>query len=166
MSNDIDRARLRVLCWNQDRAFADEVEFLAVADQTARTNALVSDAVDAIDQVDLKTVSLLARKPGIHIEEVSGPLHYTFPMRTDVAPFDNNDVRLALKHAIDRQEILDKILHGHGSIGNDSPIGRRTGTTRERWSRSPTIRTRRSTTSTRRCPSTCCSPIRRRQGSI
>ena len=109
--------------WNGDRAFVDEVELLTVADPTARTNALISGAVDAIDQADLKTASLLARKPGIHLEEVSGPLHYTFPMRTDMAPFDNNDVRLALKHAIDRQEILDKVLHGHGSIGNDSPIG-------------------------------------------
>ena len=109
--------------WNEDRAFVDEVELLTVADPTARTNALISGAVDAIDQADLKTASLLARKPGIHLEEVSGPLHYTFPMRTDIAPFDNNDVRLALKHAIDRQEILDKVLHGHGSIGNDTPIG-------------------------------------------
>ena len=109
--------------WNEDRAFADEVEFLTVADPAARTSALISGSVDAIDQVDLKTAPLLARKPGIHVEEVSGPLHYTFPMRTDIAPFDNNDVRLALKHAIDRQEILDKILHGHGSIGNDTPIG-------------------------------------------
>jgi peptide/nickel transport system substrate-binding protein len=43
-------------------------------------------------------------------------------MRTDTGPFDNLDVRLALKYAIDRQEILDKVLGGVGALGNDQPI--------------------------------------------
>ena len=30
---------------------------------------------------------------------------------------------MALKHAIDRQEFVDKILFGYGVIGNDHPIG-------------------------------------------
>ena len=40
-----------------------------------------------------------------------------------MAPFDDVNVRLALKHAIDRQEIVDKILFGRGTIANDHPIG-------------------------------------------
>ena len=45
-------------------------------------------------------------------------------MQVNVAPYDNQDVRLALKYGIDRQEILDKLLYGHGYLGNDHPIGR------------------------------------------
>jgi peptide/nickel transport system substrate-binding protein len=45
-------------------------------------------------------------------------------MRTDTPPFDNNDVRLALKYAVDRQQLIDKILRGRGKLGNDHPIGR------------------------------------------
>lgn len=44
------------------------------------------------------------------------------PMRADTAPFDNNDVRLALKHALDREHLLKVILFGHGAVGNDHPI--------------------------------------------
>jgi peptide/nickel transport system substrate-binding protein len=40
----------------------------------------------------------------------------------DTAPFDNNDLRLALKYAIDRQEMVDKVLMGYGSVGNDTPL--------------------------------------------
>jgi peptide/nickel transport system substrate-binding protein len=109
--------------WRSDRAFADEVELLCLVDATARTNALLSGDIDAIDEVDLKSIEFLSSQPGITIEETAGPLHYTFPMRTDVAPFDNLDVRLALKYAIDRKAILDNLLYGHGSIGNDTPIG-------------------------------------------
>ena len=33
------------------------------------------------------------------------------------------NVRKALKYGIDRQEMVDKILQGHGMVGNDHPIG-------------------------------------------
>jgi peptide/nickel transport system substrate-binding protein len=45
-------------------------------------------------------------------------------MHMDVAPFDNKDVRLALKYAIDREALLHTILRSYGSIGNDHPISR------------------------------------------
>jgi peptide/nickel transport system substrate-binding protein len=105
-------------------AFFDGIEMLAIIDGAARQNALVSGQVDIIDQVDRMTVHLLSRAPGIQVLSVAGTQHYGFPMDTRVAPFDNNDVRLALKYAIDRQELVDKILNGYGEVGNDSPIGR------------------------------------------
>ena len=52
----------------------------------------------------------------------AGFAHYVAPMNCTIAPFDNNNVRLALKYAIDREEIVKKVLLGHGSAGNDNPI--------------------------------------------
>lgn len=43
-------------------------------------------------------------------------------MHCDTAPFSDVNVRLALKHVIDRQELVDKILLGHGRVANDHPI--------------------------------------------
>lgn len=43
-------------------------------------------------------------------------------MHCDTAPFDNNDLRLALKYAIDREGMLNQILGGYGSLGNDFPV--------------------------------------------
>lgn len=109
--------------FRDDRAFADQVELLCIQDTSARMNALMSGDVQAIDEVDLKTIELIKSQPGITIDRVKSSLHYTFPMRTDIAPFDNLDVRLALKYAIDRDDLLQKILYGYGVVGNDSPIG-------------------------------------------
>ncbi|MGI9351653.1 MAG: ABC transporter substrate-binding protein [Rhizobiaceae bacterium] len=108
--------------FKSDRAHFDEFEMVSLVDPTARQNALINGEVDAIDGVDPKTVDLLKLTPTLNIVEETGTLHYTFPMRLDVEPFGNLDLRLALKHAIKRQEMVDKILLGHGAIGNDHPI--------------------------------------------
>ena len=109
--------------WTDDRGFFDTVEILALVDPNARTTALISGDVDAIDRLDLKTVNLLKRKPGLTVHSVAGNQHYTFAMSCNKAPFDDVNVRLALKHAIDRQALVDKILLGYGVVGNDHPIG-------------------------------------------
>lgn len=109
--------------WKEGRAHVDAAELLSIKDASARTTALVTGKVHVIDKVDPKTIHLLARKPGIHIVESTGPLHYTFPMLMDVPPFNDNNVRLALKYGIKREEVLKLVLRGHGTIGKDNPIG-------------------------------------------
>jgi len=104
--------------------YFDSVETLSVTDATARQNALRTNSVDVIDEPILNTLDLFAKSGGINIQETPGNKHYTLPMRMNVSPFDNNDVRLALKHSIDREQILKTILNGHGYIGNDHPISR------------------------------------------
>ena len=108
--------------WKQGRAHFDRVVLLKVGDPAARMNALVTGEVDLIDRPDLKTLPLMARNPNLRVHTQNGTLHYTMPMNVTAAPFDDVNVRMALKHAIDRQAIVDKILLGYGSVGNDHPI--------------------------------------------
>lgn len=108
--------------FKSDRAHFDAVELISIIDPTARQNAVMNGDVDAIDRVDPKTVALLARVPTLDILDLPSTLHYAFPMRVDAAPFDNYDLRMAVKLAVKRQELVDKILLGHGVVGNDHPI--------------------------------------------
>lgn len=110
--------------FKEGRPYFDEVESLHISDTSARINALRTGVVDVIDEPDIKTLHLLEADPKVVIHEVGGNKHYTFPMRMDLAPFDNNDVRLAVKYGVDRQQMLDRILRGHGYLGNDHPIGK------------------------------------------
>lgn len=103
--------------------FFDEIEFIAINDNTARMNALLTGQVDAINRIDFKTESLLRANPNVRIQEVTGNQHYTFPMLTNNAPYNDVNVRKALKYGINRQEMVDKILLGHGQVANDSPVG-------------------------------------------
>ncbi len=96
--------------WDANRRFCDSVEILIINDPTARNAAFKSGQVHMINRVNLK------------IANVSGREHYVFVMHYDTAPFDNKDLRLALKYSINRQKMADKILNGFGSVGNDVPI--------------------------------------------
>ncbi len=107
-----------------DRAYFDEVETLGIADVNARTNALKTGQIDVMNRCELKTVHLLKRAPNLQVMEQNGYKHYTFAMRCDTAPYDNNEIRLALKHAIDREQMVQTILRGFGTVGNDHPISR------------------------------------------
>jgi len=109
--------------WKEGRAHFDEIELIGIPDANARMNALMSGQIDAMNKPADKTLALLSGATGINVQSLPSMKHLIFAMRTDTPPFDNPDVRLALKYAIDRKSILNTVLRGNGSLGNDQPIG-------------------------------------------
>ncbi len=108
--------------WKAGRAHFDEIETLSIVDTNARTNALKTDQINYMDRVELKTVHLMKRMPGINVTATTGTAHYTIPMLVDQTPYNDNNVRMALKLAVDREELLKQVLRGYGELGNDHPI--------------------------------------------
>lgn len=109
--------------YDDSKGFFDSIEQIAMNDAQARTNALMTNQVDAINRMDFKTEQLIKANPNTEILEVTGNQHYTFPMLTGTDPYGSLEVRQALKHLFNRQELVDKILLGHGAVANDHPIG-------------------------------------------
>jgi len=111
--------------WQGDKlGHADQVEIIVINDATARMSALQGGQVNMINRVEPKIVDLIKRVPGVVIQTTSGRGFYPFNMFCDTAPFDNADLRMALKLAMDREEMLDKILRGYGEVGNDMPVNK------------------------------------------
>jgi len=108
--------------WKEGRAHFDEIETLSIVDTNARTNALKTGQINYMDRVELKTVHLMKRMPGINVTATTGTAHYTIPMLVDQKPYDDNNVRMALKLAVNREELVKQILRGYGEVGNDHPI--------------------------------------------
>ena len=108
--------------WQEDRGHFDSAEIVPLVDAASRQNALITGEVDVINRPDRKTWKRLKATKGLNVTQQQGTLHRTWPMHTDTPPFDNNDVRLALKYGVDREELVDKVLNGTGSVGNDHPI--------------------------------------------
>jgi peptide/nickel transport system substrate-binding protein len=108
--------------WKPNAAYVDAVQTVVINDVTARTNALVSGQVDVINRLDGRTVGLIDKRPNLKVVRSQAGQHAVLVMNTTMDPFTNNDVRLAMKYAIDRQKIIDTVLKGFGTIGNDQPI--------------------------------------------
>jgi peptide/nickel transport system substrate-binding protein len=109
--------------WKENAAWFDSIENLFIPDATARTNGVRSGALHSMSNLDLKTVNLLIKDQGVQVFPITGNKHAVLPMLTDVKPFTDVNIRLALKHALKRDEWVKKILSGQGEVGNDSPIG-------------------------------------------
>ncbi|MEO1398811.1 MAG: ABC transporter substrate-binding protein, partial [Pseudomonadota bacterium] len=105
--------------WHGEGAYFDEVVFTIINDPNARQTALLTGDADSVSQIENKTMSLLARDPNVEIDNVSSAQAITMPMHCDTAPFDNVDVRNALKLAINREELVEKITFGAATVGND-----------------------------------------------
>ena len=105
--------------WHGEGAWFDKVEMITLNDPNARQTALVTGDVDSVSQVDVKTMALLQRDPNIQVFNVAGAGAITLPMFCDTPPFDNVDVRNALKLSINRDEVIEKIMYGAATKGND-----------------------------------------------
>jgi peptide/nickel transport system substrate-binding protein len=108
--------------WKSDRGYVDSVETLTINDVSARTAALLSGQVDAINRLDARTVDLLKRRSKFHVVQSAAGQHGVFVMNCTDSPYSDNNVRMALKYGIDRKQIVDTVLKGYGHIGNDQPI--------------------------------------------
>ncbi|TDV67598.1 ABC transporter substrate-binding protein [Pseudomonas sp. LP_7_YM] len=108
--------------WHPDRGHVDSVETLAMNDSTARVAALISGSAHIVNRVNPRIVGRIEKIPSIQLVRDKDSQLFTLPGLANIAPFSSMDGRLALKYAIDRQQIIDTVLGGYASLGNDNPI--------------------------------------------
>jgi peptide/nickel transport system substrate-binding protein len=109
--------------WKAGRGNFDGVEIRNIQDQAARTAALQSGEVDAVNRLDARTVNLLMKDKNLNIVRTKGTGNrYCFVSRVTDSPFDNKDLRLALKWGIDREKIIESVYSGFAVPGNDHTL--------------------------------------------
>lgn len=108
--------------WKAGAGWLDGAEITVITDASARINALVSGQVDLINRADPKLVALIQRAPNLSVVRSPAGWHPVLAMAMDRAPFDNVDIRQALKFGIDRKQVLNTMFSDFGVLGNDHPI--------------------------------------------
>ncbi|GAB3947819.1 ABC transporter substrate-binding protein [Kribbella albertanoniae] len=89
------------------------------ADAEARANAVQGGQAEYANDMTATFARTAEAGKSVRIVAAKASTMQAFVMKVDQAPFDNPDVRLAFKLLADRQRLVDVVLAGRGTVGND-----------------------------------------------
>lgn len=93
-------------------AYLDEVDIQFVPEPQARIGALTSDQADAVDQVPPLNIPEVEAAGDKVLQQDNTGTPYYLALNPNVAPFDDRDVRLAFRSAIDVDGLLKGVYGG------------------------------------------------------
>jgi peptide/nickel transport system substrate-binding protein len=98
--------------------YLDGVRFEYVPDDNTRLLRIENDEVDAVEDVPYAQVDRIDALDGISVASEPVMKWDAIWLNTSIPPLDDVNVRQALNYATPRQEILDAILAGSGTLAN------------------------------------------------
>ncbi len=101
------------------RPYMDEQELIGLSDASARMNAVYTGEIHMSDEISLSSVEEVKAREGVEIFATPAPRFTHFVMMVDRPPFDNPDLRKAMKYILNREKVLKTLMKGYGQLGND-----------------------------------------------
>lgn len=108
--------------WDQPKPYLDRVEIQLHDTPQPQILALQSGAVQVVQQLTWLDARPVVDDSALVLIEAESGDHRQLSMRTDMAPFDDARVRRAVALCFDRAAMVEGLLGGRASIGNDHPI--------------------------------------------
>ena len=108
--------------WKPGKPYLDEIEYFSVPDEAARVNALLSGDVQLINAVNPRSAASFTPGSGCTLFPSKTGLYTDLIMRDQLGPMKNPNFVLAMKHLLDREQILKVAMRGYGTIANDQPV--------------------------------------------
>jgi peptide/nickel transport system substrate-binding protein len=97
------------------------VHMTAYADENLRVAALQAGDVDLIEYVPWQSMDSIEKDPKFTLQNTDGPFMY-LTFNAKVKPFDDPRVRVAIAHAIRREDIIKAAFFGRGTPIEGFPL--------------------------------------------
>ncbi|MEA2514286.1 MAG: peptide/nickel transport system substrate-binding protein [Thermomicrobiales bacterium] len=114
--NDYLRVEKNASYWIADRPFLDQIDFKPVEEQETRLSMMESQAADVMFSVELKDISRLEGNSSVAVVPSlfndAGDILY---INNNRAPLNNQQLRLAVSHALDRDTYYREFMAGLGA---------------------------------------------------
>jgi peptide/nickel transport system substrate-binding protein len=108
--------------WGDNTNQPDRMEVTFFANEAAAVTAFQDDRVDVIHRISPSGGKALIDDPSNTVQSISTAQHRQIYFDTLTPPFDDKRVRQAMALMLDRPLLIDGLLDGFGSVGNDHPI--------------------------------------------
>jgi peptide/nickel transport system substrate-binding protein len=105
--------------WEDGKPYVDSLTIIDFPDDTARVNALLGGQVEVIDNLPAAQIQSVKSNPNFRVLSSETGAWQPFTMRVDQAPFDDVRVRQAFRLMVDREQMVQQVLSGQGSVAND-----------------------------------------------
>lgn len=92
----------------------EQIEFVRVPDPQAQILAIQSGEVDGMFNINISDIDQWEALNNVELYEAPSVSTMLLTMNYDTPPFDDVHVRRAFAHAIDREGLLNAVLHGKG----------------------------------------------------
>ena len=109
--------------WEKDKPYLDQIEFRIIPDESSRLAAIRAGDVDMTVLKDPRNARLLRNDKAIVLNDVPSFWRSASPLNIARPPLNDVRVRQAMSYAIDRQEIINTVLFGEGSVTGPLPPG-------------------------------------------
>lgn len=107
----------------QPLTYIDAIEHIDLGnDQTAAVAALQAGQIDNIYDARVDSFLAVRNDPKVKVYSVNTSQVRVMRFRCNLEPWNNNDVRLAVKKCQNRQKILDQAYFGEGLLAHDTHV--------------------------------------------
>jgi len=106
----------------REGANLDGCEITAITDPVARVNAVIAGDVQLATVIEPKAFKQVESASGVTLLSTPAALQLGICALKNTAPGENDDFVKGLQYIQDRERIVERVLKGKGSIGNDTPI--------------------------------------------
>ncbi|HBB29466.1 MAG TPA: ABC transporter substrate-binding protein [Clostridiales bacterium] len=97
------------------KASIPNLMFKIIPEGTSRTIALEAGEIDFIYELSTADVSRLQDNKKFEVKEVASVENFFLALNTDVAPFDDVNVRQAINYGINREDVIAAALNGYAT---------------------------------------------------
>jgi len=95
------------------------MEIIGISDAQARFQALLGKQFDMMPGLPAQQKTLLDRMGGFTLQEIPTGNWRGIVLHTGMKPFDDVRVRQAMRLIPDREQMVQQVLSGYGTVGND-----------------------------------------------
>jgi peptide/nickel transport system substrate-binding protein len=105
--------------WKTGLPYVDTLTVIDFSDSTSLQNALTTGVIQGAGALEGPQLAALAAVGGVRTVKSHTGAITPFTMRVDRAPFNDVNVRQAMRLLVDRQQLIDSALDGSGTVGAD-----------------------------------------------